>query len=104
MLIGASGSFDTIAAMISHRFFKETDLGSSSTHLDPEHYKMIHQSLIQSTAAERLSMPGMEPVRVEMIVPATIFITFVIERCGLKKLVQSSYALKEGVMAELITQ
>jgi exopolyphosphatase/pppGpp-phosphohydrolase len=62
----------------------------------------IHQALLHSTTEERLNMPGMEPVRVEMIVPATIFINFVYHSCQLESITQSRYALKEGVMARLI--
>ncbi len=104
MLVGASGSFDTIAAMIRHRFPTVIGEPASPTEIPLDHYAEIHRLLLKSTADERLHMPGMEPVRVEMIVPATIFITFVLENCGLTKLVQSSFALKEGVMTEIINQ
>jgi hypothetical protein len=39
-----------------------------------------------------------------MIVPATIFINFVYNSCGLKTIKQSGYSLKEGVMASLLKQ
>ncbi|MFC2090631.1 phosphatase [Bacteroidota bacterium] len=104
VLVGASGTFDTLAAMARSKYNQNTDYGSSSLELKMEHYRVIHQSLLHSNAEDRLAMPGMEPVRVEMIVPATIFITFVLKNCELKKLIQSSYALKEGVMAELVNQ
>ena len=47
-------------------------------------------------------MPGMEPVRVEMIVAASIFVSFVIRECHIRHLVQSEFALKEGVISELV--
>lgn len=102
LLIGASGTFDTLAAMAAHRFGITAAEGASNVPVDPDHYRRLHQLLLTSTAEERLKMPGMEPVRVEMIVPATIFINFVFNRCGLTSIIQSQYALKEGVMARLV--
>jgi exopolyphosphatase/guanosine-5'-triphosphate,3'-diphosphate pyrophosphatase len=101
MLVGASGTFDTLAAMASHRFGISTG-EASSVKIALEFYREIHRELLNSTAEERLNMPGMEPVRVEMIVPATIFIRFVYNSCGLESITQSRYALKEGVMARLV--
>lgn len=102
LLIGASGTFDTLAAMALHRFGSAPDPGASSMIIPTEQYLEMHSLLLRSTAAERLAMPGMEPVRVEMIVPATIFINFVFSRCRLTSIRQSEYALKEGVMARLV--
>lgn len=101
VLIGASGSFDTIAAMLIHKL-QLSGNGRTSLNILPEDYRVIHHILLNSTISERKNMPGMEPVRIEMIVPATIFINFVMVSCGLKQMYQSDYALKEGVMATLI--
>lgn len=102
MMVGASGTFDTLAAMAAHRFSIGLSEKTSSVVIAPEYYRDIHQSLIHSTLEERRNMPGMEPVRLEMIVPATIFINFVLHSCNLESITQSRYALKEGVMAKLI--
>jgi exopolyphosphatase/guanosine-5'-triphosphate,3'-diphosphate pyrophosphatase len=101
MLVGASGTFDTLAAMAAYRFGISAGEKSASVVIAPEYYREIHRSLLHSTTEERLNMPGMEPVRVEMIVPATIFINFVYHSCQLESITQSRYALKEGVMARL---
>lgn len=101
VLIGASGSFDTIAAILKHRL-NQTESTNSSFDISLDHYNEIHHLLLASTLKEREAMPGMEPVRIEMIVPAMIFINFVISSCELSSLYQSDYALKEGVMAGLL--
>lgn len=102
MLIGASGTFDTLADMAVNRFGIPLPANASSMDLSLEQYRELHRLLLGSTAEERLKMPGMEPVRVEMIVPATIFINFVFNRCALQTIKQSRYALKEGVMSGLV--
>ena len=99
-LIGASGSFDTFHAMITRRMSDVPD-GLHGRELPMKEYKKLHKALIWSTLEERKVMPGMEPVRVEMIVAATIFVSFVIKECHIRHLYQSEFALKEGVISEL---
>jgi len=100
-LIGASGSFDTFYSLIRHHSGREPD-SFHGREISMKDYQKIHQSLLRSTLAERRAMPGMEPVRVEMIVAASIFVSFVIRACGIKHLHHSEFALKEGVISELV--
>jgi len=100
-LIGASGSFDTFYAILRHRSGIVADVGHGREIALTE-FKKIHRLLLRSTIAERKVMPGMEPVRVEMVVPAAIFVNFVLRECNIKQLLQSEFALKEGVISELV--
>jgi exopolyphosphatase/guanosine-5'-triphosphate,3'-diphosphate pyrophosphatase len=100
-LIGASGSFDTFQALISHRKGLESD-NFYGREISLKDYSKLHKTLVRSTREERLAMPGMEPVRVEMIVAATIFVSFVIRDCKIGRLHHSEFALKEGVISELV--
>jgi exopolyphosphatase/guanosine-5'-triphosphate,3'-diphosphate pyrophosphatase len=101
ILIGASGSFDTFHALIRHRKGIESDpyFGREIAMKD---YARLHKALVRSTREERMAMPGMEPVRVEMIVAATIFVSFVLRDCKISRLYHSEFALKEGVISELV--
>lgn len=102
-LIGASGSFETFAAMLQYKFpAKYRRLGKPWLEIDPKDLSLLHETLIHSTIAQRKNMPGMEPVRVEMIGLASIFVQEVLEKCRLGRIIQSDYALKEGVMAEIL--
>ncbi|MCK5066012.1 MAG: hypothetical protein KAR16_01175 [Bacteroidales bacterium] len=100
-LIGASGSFDTFQALIRHRKGLESDryFGREISLRD---YNKLHKILVRSSREERMAMPGMEPVRVEMIVAATIFVSFVLRDCNISHLHHSEFALKEGVISELV--
>jgi len=102
MLVGASGTFDTLAAMAVHKYSIDKEKLATSLELKDAYFNEIYAELLASTARERLAMPGMEPVRVEMIVPATIFISFVYKHYNLRSMRQSSYALKEGVMSRIV--
>ena len=105
MLVGASGSFDTIAAMIKAA---EGDIGNERNLLpemlliDLEDFENLYQKLINSTTKERKQMKGLEAMRIEMIVVATLLIKFIMQKCRFKVLVQSNYSLKEGVVYQLL--
>jgi len=101
ILIGASGSFDTFQAIIQHRKGLEPD-NNYGREISLKDYSRLHKTLLRSTIEERRAMPGMEPVRVEMIVAATIFVSFVIRSCQIGHLHHSEFALKEGVISELV--
>jgi len=99
-LIGCSGAFDTIVDLLDH-----TDAGSKTRirqDIAIDNFNFIYQLLIQSTTEERIKMKGMESLRVEMIVPAILFIKLVLEKLGIQKIIQTDFALMEGVIYDKI--
>lgn len=99
-LIGCSGAFDTLADLID-----QTD-PETQTRIRQEiknsDFERIYRALIDSTTAERTRMKGMESIRIEMIVPSVLFIKLIIDRLKIKKIYQTDYALREGVLYERI--
>jgi exopolyphosphatase/guanosine-5'-triphosphate,3'-diphosphate pyrophosphatase len=100
-LIGASGAFDTFYDLLSHSMDWPGDHRYGREIPMPDYINLYHR-LLHSTAQERRAMPGMEPVRVEMIVPASIFVSFVLRACRISHLHHSEFSLKEGVISELV--
>lgn len=100
-LVGASGSFDTFYALIREGRGELPD-GRYGREIPMQDYNRLHRTLVRSTLAQRKTMPGMEPVRLEMIVAASIFVSFVIRECRIRELLHSEFALKEGVISELV--
>ncbi|MDY6799608.1 MAG: phosphatase [Bacteroidota bacterium] len=103
-LIGCSGTFDSFRAMIMAKKRSIPDHIKKENYylLNLDDYKNLHQKLIQSTTAERLKMEGLEIVRVEMIVLASIFVNFILNKLKLKTIVQSNFAIKEGLMDKIL--
>ena len=99
-LIGCSGAFDTIADLIDQTLpGTRTRIKQSITISD---FERISHSVIYSTKNQREHMTGMEPLRVEMIVPALIFIRIIINELQIKGITQTDFALREGVLYEWI--
>ncbi len=70
--------------------------------IDIEEFKRLHKRLLESDAPGRLRMEGMDPMRVEMIVIAAIFVNFIVRRLDIRTMIQSGYSLKEGAVSEII--
>jgi len=104
-LVGASGSFETIAAMIradDPSFESETGTLPESVVIDLTDFENLYQKLINSTLKERKQMKGLESMRLEMIVVATLIVKFILQKLKINRLVQSNFSLKEGVVYELL--
>lgn len=104
-LIGASGSFETMAAMIqadNPDFESETGKTPEMLTIDLVDFENLYQKLINSTLKERKQMKGLEAMRLEMIVVATLLVKFILQKMKIKHLIQSGYALKEGVIYQLL--
>jgi exopolyphosphatase/guanosine-5'-triphosphate,3'-diphosphate pyrophosphatase len=96
-LVGSSGSFDTYRSLLTGAAKEE----EPSCHIELSAFAELYRRLLHATAAERMAMKGMTPVRVDFIVLAAILTNLVIEKAGITKIIQCSYSLKEGVMCEL---
>jgi exopolyphosphatase/guanosine-5'-triphosphate,3'-diphosphate pyrophosphatase len=104
-LVGASGSFETIVAMIradDPSFESETSISPESVNIDLTDFENLYQKLINSTLKERKQMKGLESMRLEMIVVATLIIKFIMQKLKINHMVQSNFALKEGVVYEIL--
>ncbi len=102
-LIGSSGSFDSLAEMIAYKFYDIEQLkGRTEYDFRLEDCDKIYRELLASTKEERLKMKGLIRMRVDMIVVSAIFVNFVISRLSLGRMRLSRYALKEGVLWEIL--
>ena len=100
LLIGCSGAFDTLTDLID-----QTDPGTKTRikqEIATDDFTRVYETLIKSTTAERTKMKGMESIRIEMIVPSVLFIKLVIDRLNIKKIYQTDYALREGILYDRI--
>lgn len=101
-LIGSSGTFDTLSDIYMLANKIEKNPLATEFPFTLEAFTDIHQKMIAMTRAERMQVPGMIEMRVDMIVVASVLIRFVIEKLGIKDIRVSAYALKEGVLLKTI--
>jgi exopolyphosphatase / guanosine-5'-triphosphate,3'-diphosphate pyrophosphatase len=102
-LIGSSGSFDSLAEMIAHRFYSPEILDNKTEYtFNLDDCEAIYNTLLKSTKQERLQMKGLVEMRVDMIVVSSIIVYFIITSFGIEQMRLSTYALKEGVLQQLM--
>lgn len=104
-LIGSSGSFDTLAEMISCKNGNcELWKNDTSYQFLMTDYNGIQKTISESTLEQRLHMKGLVPMRADMIVIAVVIINYILNRLIIHDLRLSTYALKEGLIDTLLTK
>jgi|ERR1700757_237028 len=94
-LIGSSGAFESVLNMIGKEEIKPN---KTCYDINLEDYHIISKKTIHSTAEERILMPGLIPMRRDMIVLSYILIDFILNNVQVKKITLSTYSLKEGAI------
>ncbi len=96
-LVGASGTFDVLEFILAkdqpytnHAFVQVKD------------FAPLYLTLLQSTEAERYAMKEVPDTRADMIVVAIILIEFILKKVGIEELIVSNFALKEGILSEMM--
>jgi len=102
-VIGSSGVFESYAAIIEADNGHSFDLKKTRYYeFDKANLLTIIERLILSNHQQRLDNPKIIPVRVDMIVTASLLTRFIIEKTGADEIAMSTNSLKEGVLADML--
>ncbi|BDD00045.1 exopolyphosphatase [Persicobacter psychrovividus] len=103
-IIGCSGAFDSFVEIFHES--DETEHAKkgfrTERHLPVEEFLKINDLLVSKNRDERILIPGMIPLRADMIVVAALLVKHVIERFKITNIRVSSYALKEGLLTQIL--
>ena len=102
VLIGASGTFDTLSDIYCYQKAIPKGEEEKETPLTLESFYHIYDELIRKNREQRMQIPGMIEMRVDMIVVACCLVRYILTRHSLNRIRVSSYSLKEGVLASFI--
>lgn len=98
-LIGASGSFEVLQSMTS----KEIDDNSISA-ISMEEFEEIYSIIVNTNYEERAKLPGLPLERVKLIVVGIALKKIIADLVKPSKIVVSPFALKEGVLSDMINE
>jgi exopolyphosphatase/guanosine-5'-triphosphate,3'-diphosphate pyrophosphatase len=102
-LIGSSGSFDTLIDIL---FMKEKGKLPPDDQVGFEYSLMefyrAYDELLFKNHEERMAIPGMIELRVDMIVVAVCLIKYIVQTFEINHIKVSNYSLKEGIMAKIL--
>lgn len=97
-LLGASGTFESLVSIHSKR-----NHDYESLQIPFSFFHEFKEEIILSTKEDRLNIAGLLPMRVEMIVVATLLIEKILFN-SFTKIIATKNALKEGMAMEIIEQ
>jgi exopolyphosphatase/guanosine-5'-triphosphate,3'-diphosphate pyrophosphatase len=104
-MIGSSGAFETFAELVELAKGHTFDLKHTRVyHFETKELINVTDCLIRSGHDERAATPGIIPVRVDMIVVASLITRYLMEKFNFSEVVMTAYSLKEGILAELFSQ
>jgi exopolyphosphatase/guanosine-5'-triphosphate,3'-diphosphate pyrophosphatase len=99
-LVGSSGTFDTLSDIFCEKEgIAPVELPERPLSLPA--FDQIFAELKIKNRAQRLEIPGMIELRVDMIVVACCLIQFLLQTYSFKNIRVSSFSLKEGALAKL---
>lgn len=102
-LVGASGTFDTLTDIYFESMLQCKLTGQHVFELPTVDFERIFEMLKTKNREERLKIPGMIAMRVDMIVVASCLIEFILRYVPVEAIVCSHYSLKEGAVARLLS-
>ncbi|MEM9339540.1 MAG: exopolyphosphatase [Bacteroidota bacterium] len=103
-LIGCSGTFDTLSDIYCEANAISRVASATEQPFEINSFEDIYQQLLQKNREERLAIPGMADIRVDMIVVASVLIRYLIDQLAIDQIRVSSYALKEGILFDALNQ
>jgi exopolyphosphatase/guanosine-5'-triphosphate,3'-diphosphate pyrophosphatase len=104
-LVGSSGSFDTLVDMdFMHRLNQLPNPEQTDFDYPVEEFYRAYELFTTLNHDERMKIPGMIELRVDMIVPAAVLIAHVLKSLNIRQIRCSTYALKEGIMAWILKE
>lgn len=100
ILIGSAGAFETFATLIDSQF--KVGFENPEIKIELKDFSRVSEHILKSSHTERSKNPAIIPVRVDMIVMATLITKYVLNQFAFKALKLSTYSLKEGLLFEYL--
>lgn len=99
-LIGSAGAFETYAQLINPNL--KINFENPKCRIEFVDFKRIVSLILKSTHSQRIQIPAIIPIRVDMIVTATLLTQYILEHHPFEQIKLSTYSLKEGLLFEWI--
>ena len=98
-LIGTAGSFDSYAEMnaIQNNSIFDANIQNRYDFKEVEFNNLL-ENIIASTHQQRLNWKGLIPLRVDMILMASILTQYILHQTKIKQITTCTYSLKEGLL------
>jgi exopolyphosphatase/guanosine-5'-triphosphate,3'-diphosphate pyrophosphatase len=103
VLVGVSGTFDTLSEIYCYANRVPYFADEPETPLTIDSFHQSFNELIKKNRADRLSIPGMMEMRVDMIVVACCLVKLLVDRHKFEAVRVSTWSLKEGALVKYLS-
>ena len=105
MVVGSSGSFETLGAMIAYKNGDVLAAGNLNGYkFSANNFSTVFKRISKLKSRERMKVPGMDSTRVDMIIMGSILVNLLLTELDIKEVMISNYALKEGILSRFIQE
>lgn len=101
-LVGCSGTFDTLSDIYCEETGTQRQQDATEYPFGKNAFESIFNDLISKNREQRLAIPGMIEMRVDMIVVACVLVKYVMDKLAIQNIRVSAYALKEGILYNVL--
>jgi exopolyphosphatase/guanosine-5'-triphosphate,3'-diphosphate pyrophosphatase len=102
-MVGSSGVFESYAEVIERMKGNLFDIKQTKHYVfNQEELMGLIEKIVLSSHQQRLETAGIIPIRIDMIVTASLLTRFIIEKLTMEDISMSTNSLKEGVLAEMM--
>lgn len=96
-LLGASGSFEVLEGMV-----EDKEIHELYSILNASHFFSLCAKVIGMSYQERLQLENLPENRANLVVSGFLLMRYILKNSGATEIIVSKYALKEGLISELI--
>ncbi|PLX22115.1 MAG: hypothetical protein C0599_07045 [Salinivirgaceae bacterium] len=105
MLVGTSGSFETVSKLVEVRKKRPLrKISTASYKLSRTRIQELHDYIVKMPEKKRKDVEGMDIIRVDLIAIAMVFVNHIIKKYNFEKVTYCEFALKEGLLTEALNQ
>jgi len=97
-LIGSSGTMENIAAMIAYKNDKIPSLTLNELEFSAKQFFKFYDKVVRMSRDERAKLKGVDEKRIDLLIPGLVLINYMLKTFGIKKVIISSQALREGII------
>lgn len=98
VLIGSSGTMQSIAAMISFRRNRDIPITLNEFEFTKKEFTLLKEEILSSNRPKREKIQGLDEKRVDLIQAGVILVDEILQTVGAKSIRISSQALREGIL------
>ena len=104
LVVGSSGTLEDLAHMVAARRKEDVPVSLNQLSFTAKEFRPVHDDILDSPAAERRRMEGLDSRRAELIPAGSMFLLVAMDLFDFDELTVSEWALREGIVLDALQE